>query len=178
MGQSDSEPFKGFPGFRPKFYDEADDPVRQSDREPFKGFLADDDGARRFMSALKARPSAEEELAQAEAEVRRQKAVFERSMEELAQDRAELPRLALEVKVALAKLQRKTPGRPSVLDDDLLHLDQQLAAHPGESARAWFLAAVEEGRWSKPTSLRQAKERYNAAFDEGVKRFGWEFRLK
>ena len=114
MGQSDSEPFKGFPGFRPKFYEEADDPVRQSDREPFKGFLADDDGARRFMSALKARPSAEEELAQAEAEVRRQKAIFERSMEELAQDRAELPRLALEVKVALAKLQKnaRTPVGP------------------------------------------------------------------
>jgi hypothetical protein len=185
--QSDSESFKGFLGFRPKFYDEADDPVRQLDRTPFKGFLADD-GASRFRSALKERPFFEDQLKWYEAEIaeiRRQKAElergnaeFERSMQELDRNCAELPHLALEAKVALAKMERRGPGRPPVLDSDLFHLDQQRAAHPGVSVLAWFLAAVEEGRWSKPTSLRQAKERYNAAFNEGVKRFGWEYRLK
>ena len=177
MGQSDSAPFKGFPGFRPKIYEEADDPVRQSDREPFKGFLADDDGARRSCPRSKRvrLPKRSSRKPRRKSEGKR------RYSEEYGGTRPgsrRVPASSPRSEGRLAKLQRKTPGRPSVLDDDLLHLDQQLAAHPGESARAWFLAAVEEGRWSKPTSLRQAKERYNAAFDEGVKRFGWEFRLK
>ena len=78
----------------------------RSDRVPFKGILVDDDFIR-YMAALKAVPSDEVEHARVESYM----AITKRFVEDL-----------------VAKGARKTPGRPSLLGDDLIHLDLQLAA--------------------------------------------------